>query len=144
MQSQLEAVRVREREARRHGLKSATKMMLVIVASYLLCNLLNLFITFWEILDKEHLVINYPEVQLSALVSCRLRADGQPLQAYEMGTDVVSLLTITNSSLRLPIYYVCNPKIRQEVSPHRLESTERLSTWPGLRSVRASTSCCGA
>lgn len=75
--------------------QSARKMMAAIVASYLVCNLLNLFVTFMEHIDfsflHKHKVF------------------------YSFSSDVVTMLTVVNASFRLPIYYACNFKIRAEI-----------------------------
>ncbi len=85
----------RTQHLRRKGFKAAMKMMIVMVCSYLICNLLNLVITFWEHVNPDYLVKHY--------------------KFYTFASDCVSLLTIINSSLRLPIYYLFNPRFRQEV-----------------------------
>lgn len=108
-------VREEEQKARRKGLKAATKMMMAIVASYLVCNLLNLVITFWEIVDPSAPTLTLPslgDVGGGVIVRAWLLVHRQ---MYERLGDVVTLLTIINASLRLPIYYACNPKIRAEV-----------------------------
>ncbi|CDW51798.1 Protein CBG05848 [Trichuris trichiura] len=78
-----------------HSSQTARKMMISIVSSYLVTNLLNLVVTIWEHINMKFLR-NHPEF-------------------YSFATDAVSLLTITNASLRLPIYYASNWKIRVEL-----------------------------
>ncbi|OUC42660.1 hypothetical protein D917_02744 [Trichinella nativa] len=77
----------------RHSSRSAWKMMVAIVTSYLVTNVLNVIITLWEHVNKEFLN-NHPAF-------------------YTFATDTVSLLTVLNASLRLPIYYASNWRIRQ-------------------------------
>ncbi len=93
------ALRVRkqlETRQKRRCLKSATKTMVVIVTSYLICNSLSLVLTFWENISPETL-------------------KSKNFKFYTLGGDVVSLLTAINASWKLVIYYTCNPKIRKEV-----------------------------
>lgn len=78
-----------------HSFRSARKMMIAILTSYLVCNLLNLVITIWEVIDKPYLL--------------------EHKEFYSFATDTVFFLTAINSSVRLPIYYKCNHKIRREV-----------------------------
>ncbi|KRY89431.1 hypothetical protein T4D_1790 [Trichinella pseudospiralis] len=77
----------------RHSSRSAWKMMVAIVTSYLVTNVLNVIITLWEHINKEFLN-SHPAF-------------------YTFATDAVSLLTVLNASLRLPIYYASNWRIRQ-------------------------------
>ncbi len=83
------------RDLGRKGLKAAMNMMIVIVCSYLICSLLNVVITFWEHINPKYLATHE--------------------KFYTFTCDCVSLLTIINSSLRLPIYYLFNPKFRREL-----------------------------
>uniref|UniRef100_A0A5S6R183 G_PROTEIN_RECEP_F1_2 domain-containing protein n=1 Tax=Trichuris muris TaxID=70415 RepID=A0A5S6R183_TRIMR len=78
-----------------HNSQTARKMMISIVTSYLVTNLLNVVVTMWEHINMNFLR-NNPEF-------------------YSFATDAVSLLTITNASLRLPIYYASNWRIRMEL-----------------------------
>lgn len=76
--------------------QSARVMMIAIVTSYLLCNLLNLILTFFEHLNGE-LLEEYGDF-------------------YSFASDTVTLLTVVNATVRLPIYYASNLKIRSEVA----------------------------
>lgn len=78
-----------------HSSRSARKMMIAIISSYLLCNLLNLGITVCEVVDKQFL-LDHDDF-------------------YMFAADVVFFLTAINSSIRLPIYFKCNHKIRYEL-----------------------------
>ncbi len=85
-----------ETRQKRQRLKSATKTMIVIVTSYLICNSLSLVLTFWENISPETL-------------------KSKNFKFYTLGGDVVSLLTAINASWKLVIYYTCSTKIRKEV-----------------------------
>uniref|UniRef100_A0A914X4E2 G-protein coupled receptors family 1 profile domain-containing protein n=1 Tax=Plectus sambesii TaxID=2011161 RepID=A0A914X4E2_9BILA len=98
----------RDLEVRRRGLKAATNMMIAIVTSYLICNVFNMVITIWEFIDPD-MPLEYHHF-------------------YTVAADMVSLLVIVNSSMRLPIYYACNPKVRQEIRG-RLSGVKRLRRW---------------
>ncbi len=96
VESALRIIKRRENRPKRQRLKSATKTMIVIVMSYLICNSLRLVLTFWENISPETL-------------------KSENFKFYSLGGDVVSLLTAINASWKLIIYYTCNPKIRKEV-----------------------------
>lgn len=81
----------------RQNIRAATLMLVAVTCSYLASNLLNVIVYTWELWDKE------------SLLSDSLR----PL--YTLSSDLVSLLTVVASACRLPIYLVCNARIRCEV-----------------------------
>ncbi|KAF1763743.1 hypothetical protein GCK72_003688 [Caenorhabditis remanei] len=81
----------------RQNIRAATLMLVAVTCSYLASNLLNVVVYTWELVDKE------------SLLSENIR----PL--YTLSSDLVSLLTVVASACRLPIYLVCNARIRCEV-----------------------------
>ncbi|KAI1727567.1 7 transmembrane receptor (rhodopsin family) domain-containing protein [Ditylenchus destructor] len=95
----------------RKNIRSATRMLVLVACCYLACNLLNVIVTAWEFID------------MTSLMTPELR----PFYTYS--SDLVSLLTVFASAVRLPIYYACNARIRREVNMHLLliccESTLR-------------------
>ena len=79
------------------NLNSATRMLVLVVVTYLLARALDVFITVWEYIDSESL--NRPEIALF----------------YTLSVDLISLLTVGMTTTRLPIYYLCNNGIRHEI-----------------------------
>lgn len=79
---------------RKENIRAATRMLVVLVSTYLLSNLLNVIITLWEHLNLRFLE-DHPKF-------------------YTLTTDVITLLTVVTGSIRLPIYYICNKQIRKE------------------------------
>ncbi|VDD87697.1 unnamed protein product [Enterobius vermicularis] len=75
--------------------RDATRTMLIVIFTYLLSKVLNVFITIWEYIDKETLVTDY-------------------LEFYMISTDVISISTIIAGAFRLPIYVICQPDLRKE------------------------------
>lgn len=75
------------------SVRRATRMLLLVVASYLCANVVNVFIAVWEHVDLRGLLTNY-------------------ITFYSIITDVISLLTITATAARLPIYLYCNVQVR--------------------------------
>jgi hypothetical protein len=86
--------RAKQRKATR---RAATRMLVAIVATYLVTNVVNLIITAWE-----HVNID----SLRALHHGRL---------YTYAADLSSILTITCGAVRMPIYYACNKDMRNEL-----------------------------
>ncbi len=74
VESALRITKHHETRQKRQRLKSATKTMLLIVMSYLICNSLRLVLTFWENISPETL-------------------KSENFKFYSLGGDVVSLLT---------------------------------------------------
>ncbi|GMR36676.1 hypothetical protein PMAYCL1PPCAC_06871, partial [Pristionchus mayeri] len=86
----------------RRNVRSATLSLICVTCTYLASNLLNVVLNLTEFVDRNFL---YEE-------------DVRPL--YTMSSDLVSFFTVGASAFRLPIYYVCNAKIKSEV--HRFIS----------------------
>ncbi|VDP04159.1 unnamed protein product [Soboliphyme baturini] len=77
----------------RHSTSTARRMLIAIVTTYLISNLLNVIMTIWEHVDQQYLLSHQ--------------------EFYSFSTDVVSILTSLNASLRLPIYFFTNWRIRK-------------------------------
>uniref|UniRef100_A0A914W2X6 G-protein coupled receptors family 1 profile domain-containing protein n=1 Tax=Plectus sambesii TaxID=2011161 RepID=A0A914W2X6_9BILA len=77
------------------ALQSATRMLVLIVLSYLVARSLDVVITVWEYIDDESL----------------LAQD----EFYTIAVDLISLLTVFSSAFRLPIYSLCNDAIADEL-----------------------------
>ena len=77
--------------------KDSIATMASIVTLYLLGNSLNVFITLIEHIDKDFLY--KPGI----------------IELYALTADLISLLTVCTSALRLPLYMVANRVIRKEV-----------------------------
>ncbi|KAI1720280.1 7 transmembrane receptor (rhodopsin family) domain-containing protein [Ditylenchus destructor] len=75
-------------------IRSATRLLLLIVFSYLLANFLNVFITAWEYVDLES-----TQTEIT-------------FDIYETLTDIISMLYVLSCATRLPIYITCNQEIR--------------------------------
>ncbi|KHN78793.1 hypothetical protein Tcan_10153 [Toxocara canis] len=75
-------------------IRSATRLTVFIVCSYLMANVLNVLITAWEYVDFE-----------SAMT-----ADN--FWIYELCTDVISVLYVFTCATRLLVYMLCNKEIR--------------------------------
>uniref|UniRef100_A0A915JR63 G-protein coupled receptors family 1 profile domain-containing protein n=1 Tax=Romanomermis culicivorax TaxID=13658 RepID=A0A915JR63_ROMCU len=80
---------------RRKNVKAATRMLLVLVATYLLANLLSFVISIWENVNQSYLFENQV--------------------FYTFATDLITLSTVLTGFLRLPIYYSCNNQIKLEI-----------------------------
>ncbi|CAB3405463.1 unnamed protein product [Caenorhabditis bovis] len=78
------------------NVRQATSTMLFVCLSYLIANLINVFITAWEFIDMKSLVENF-------------------FDEYMLSADISSLLVVSACALRLPIYMVCNPDLRRTV-----------------------------
>lgn len=76
-------------------LKTATRMLIMVVTCYLCANIIDVFIAAWEHIDGESLM--------------------QFGEFYTLATDVASLLSVLAASLRLPIYVINDAVIRKEV-----------------------------
>uniref|UniRef100_A0A915DHS7 G-protein coupled receptors family 1 profile domain-containing protein n=1 Tax=Ditylenchus dipsaci TaxID=166011 RepID=A0A915DHS7_9BILA len=86
----------------RKNIRSATNMLVMVTACYIACNSLNVVVTAWEFVDIDSL----------------LTQEIRPFYTYS--SDLVSLLTVFASAVRLPIYYACNARIRREVNAYLL------------------------
>lgn len=82
-------------DERKKNIRRATQMLVVIVSTYLVSNVLNVVVTAFENFYPSFLRHNE--------------------DFYSFATDVVSLLTILTSALRLPTYYVFNKQVRKEI-----------------------------
>ncbi|GMS84423.1 hypothetical protein PENTCL1PPCAC_6598, partial [Pristionchus entomophagus] len=83
--------------AHRRNVRSATLSLICVTCTYLASNLLNVVLNLTEFVDRNFL---YEE-------------DVRPI--YTISSDLVSFFTVGASAFRLPIYYVCNAKIKTEV-----------------------------
>ncbi|PAV63815.1 hypothetical protein WR25_03229 isoform A [Diploscapter pachys] len=77
--------------------RDATRTLAALVSVYLLTNSLNLFLTIMEFINKD------------ALDNI---ADGL---LYRYLADLSSLLTISSTAFRLPVYYHCNGELRYQI-----------------------------
>uniref|UniRef100_A0A0M3J1R0 G_PROTEIN_RECEP_F1_2 domain-containing protein n=1 Tax=Anisakis simplex TaxID=6269 RepID=A0A0M3J1R0_ANISI len=77
-------------------LKSATRMLIMVVTCYLIANIIDVFIAAWEYIDGASLM-EYGEF-------------------YTVATDIASFLSVLSAGLRLPIYVINDRVIRKEVS----------------------------
>ncbi|EYC24483.1 hypothetical protein Y032_0013g1929 [Ancylostoma ceylanicum] len=77
--------------------KDATRTLAALVTIYLLSNTLNLLLTIMEFIDPEFL---------------RELGEGR---VYNYLADLSSLLTISSTASRLPVYYHCNHEIRKQL-----------------------------
>lgn len=120
-------------------IRSATRLLVVVVCSYLVANILNVLITLWEYVSfsstqtQETYVVSGPDI-LSPV----------PFQIYEACTDVVSLSVLLVNACRLAVYYICNKEIRDELhlfrnKKKRLSGEKRLLSLNG-RQVSLSSS----
>uniref|UniRef100_A0A0M3KCG6 G_PROTEIN_RECEP_F1_2 domain-containing protein n=1 Tax=Anisakis simplex TaxID=6269 RepID=A0A0M3KCG6_ANISI len=75
-------------------IRSATRLTVFIVCSYLMANVLNVLITAWEYVDFESAVT--PD----------------NFWIYETCTDVISVLYVFTCATRLLVYMLCNKEIR--------------------------------
>uniref|UniRef100_A0AC35TWM4 G_PROTEIN_RECEP_F1_2 domain-containing protein n=1 Tax=Rhabditophanes sp. KR3021 TaxID=114890 RepID=A0AC35TWM4_9BILA len=80
---------------RKLRVRVATKTLLCVVFTYLLSNLLNVIITFWEYIDMYTLQFVH-------------------VQFYTFAVDLVSISTVLAGMFRLPIYASCMPELRKE------------------------------
>ncbi len=82
-------------EQKRKSNQRATRMMLLVVTTYLITNVPAVVVTAWEHIDKSSLV--------------------KKRKFYTLIADVISLLTVVASASRLPGYIWCNAQIRKEL-----------------------------
>ncbi|CAD5231542.1 unnamed protein product [Bursaphelenchus xylophilus] len=83
----------------KNRVKAATMTLLMVVFTYLVSNILNVILTFWEYFDITSLTSKF-------------------LAFYTYGVDTVSILTILAGSFRLPIYVICMPQLRGDFVIH--------------------------
>uniref|UniRef100_A0A183EID0 G_PROTEIN_RECEP_F1_2 domain-containing protein n=2 Tax=Gongylonema pulchrum TaxID=637853 RepID=A0A183EID0_9BILA len=79
---------------KKRKIRSATRLTVLIVCSYLMANVLNVMITAWEYIDFE-----------SAQTE-------EAFWIYETCADVVSVLYVFTCATRLLVYMLCNKEIR--------------------------------
>ncbi|KAK6041732.1 hypothetical protein COOONC_20761, partial [Cooperia oncophora] len=75
-------------------IRSATRLLVLIVCSYLLANVLNVLITLWE-----YVAFQSTQTQEAYVI-------------YEACTDVISVLYVLVCATRLFVYISCNKEIR--------------------------------
>ncbi|CAJ0591536.1 unnamed protein product [Cylicocyclus nassatus] len=86
---------------RRDDFRYATRTMVSITTTYLICSSLSLFISVMEnVFPKNTLLFN---------------EDGSSTTFYTLASDVVSILVAVNSLLRLFVYMVCSPNFRDQL-----------------------------
>ncbi len=79
------------------SVRPATRMLVMVVATYLLTNIPNLLIASWEFVDYEKL--HGPRYWIF----------------YSFAADVCSILAVFAGAARLPIYCWCNSKVLEEL-----------------------------
>ncbi|KAK5966304.1 hypothetical protein GCK32_008917 [Trichostrongylus colubriformis] len=85
---------------RRDEVRYATWTMVSITTTYLCCSSLSLFISVMEHVFPENALL--------------FNEDGSSTRFYTLASDAVSILVAVNSLLRLPVYMLCNPSLREE------------------------------
>ncbi|PIO72423.1 hypothetical protein TELCIR_05652 [Teladorsagia circumcincta] len=86
---------------RRDEVRYATWTMVSITTTYLICSSLSLFISVMENVFPEN--------------SLLFNEDGSSTRFYTLASDVVSILVAVNSLLRLPVYMLCSPNLREQL-----------------------------
>ncbi|KAL3107198.1 hypothetical protein niasHT_011917 [Heterodera trifolii] len=104
--------------------RSATRLLVLIVCSYLLANFPNVFITAWEYLDlastqSEH----YYDI-------------------YETITDVISMLYVLSCASRLAIYLSCNEELRFAFSDFLCSTCDGMATEKNATALQRNNSSC--
>ncbi|ETN79092.1 hypothetical protein NECAME_10039 [Necator americanus] len=79
-------------------IRSATRLLVLIVCSYLLANVLNVLITLWE-----YVAFQSTQTQEAYVI-------------YEACTDVISVLYVLVCATRLLVYITCNKEIRDAMT----------------------------
>uniref|UniRef100_A0AC35TX90 G_PROTEIN_RECEP_F1_2 domain-containing protein n=1 Tax=Rhabditophanes sp. KR3021 TaxID=114890 RepID=A0AC35TX90_9BILA len=82
----------------RNNIRSATRMLVLVTCTYLASNLPNVIIATIEVVDYDYLMTE--EIR----------------PYYTHICDMISLLTVMTCAARLPIYYACNLRIREEIN----------------------------
>ncbi|KAE9552114.1 hypothetical protein FO519_004694 [Halicephalobus sp. NKZ332] len=85
----------------RSELRYATRTMVFIVFTYLICNIFNVFITVMENVFKDNPLM--------------FNEDGSSTKFYTYTADLISIMVAINSFLRIFIYFFCNPQFRFQV-----------------------------
>ncbi|KAJ1356911.1 hypothetical protein KIN20_014880 [Parelaphostrongylus tenuis] len=86
---------------RRDEVRYATWTMVSITSTYLFCSSLSLFISVMENVFPEN--------------SLLFNDDGSSTRFYTLASDAVSILVAVNSLLRLFVYMLCSPRLREEL-----------------------------
>nr|CDJ92470.1 Protein F32D8.10 [Haemonchus contortus] len=86
---------------RRDEVRYATWTMVSITTTYLCCSSLSLFISVMENVFPQN--------------SLLFHEDGSSTRFYTLASDVVSILVAVNSLLRLPVYMLCSPNLREQL-----------------------------
>ncbi|VDM99084.1 unnamed protein product [Thelazia callipaeda] len=84
---------------KRQDLKFATRKMVAIVFIYLLCNVFSVLIIIMENIFPDSRILH--------------NEDGSSTKFYTITADLISILVVLNSLLRLIVYIVCDPQLRQ-------------------------------
>ncbi|VDL87277.1 unnamed protein product [Nippostrongylus brasiliensis] len=86
---------------RRDEVRYATWTMVSITTTYLCCSSLSLFISVMEnVFPQNSLLFN---------------EDGSSTRFYTLASDAVSILVAVNSLLRLFVYLLCSPSLREQL-----------------------------
>src|SRR5690348_6504482 len=87
------AFRIKHHEQK--SVRTTTRVIIIIVSTYLLANTFSILVTTWEYFDPGS-PERHPNI-------------------YAIGSDIVSLATAFTSVIRLPIYAANNSTIRREL-----------------------------
>uniref|UniRef100_A0A915CJ24 G-protein coupled receptors family 1 profile domain-containing protein n=1 Tax=Parascaris univalens TaxID=6257 RepID=A0A915CJ24_PARUN len=79
-------------------IRSATRLTVFIVCSYLMANVMNVLVTAWEYVDFESAI------------------SAENFSIYETCTDVISVLYVLTCATRLLVYMLCNKEIRLAIT----------------------------
>ncbi|VDN87645.1 unnamed protein product [Brugia pahangi] len=105
-------------------LKYATRTMVAIVFTYLTCNVFSVFMSVMENVFPESsmLVDNYGSRKFKLCFHILLkrifeyfssRVNCFSTKFYTMAADLVSILVVLNSLLRMTVHMICNPQFRE-------------------------------
>uniref|UniRef100_A0A7E4USK2 G_PROTEIN_RECEP_F1_2 domain-containing protein n=1 Tax=Panagrellus redivivus TaxID=6233 RepID=A0A7E4USK2_PANRE len=79
-------------------IRSATRLLVLVVFSYLIANFLNVVVTAWEYIDFD--------------------STQEFFALYEVITDIISVLYIFTCATRLGVYVACNEELRKAYYEH--------------------------
>uniref|UniRef100_A0A914E329 G-protein coupled receptors family 1 profile domain-containing protein n=1 Tax=Acrobeloides nanus TaxID=290746 RepID=A0A914E329_9BILA len=82
-------------------LRYATRTMVMIVFTYLLCNMFNVFITIMENVFKDNPLM--------------FNEDGSSTKFYTYTADIISIMVAVNSLSRIFVYFFGNPQFRSQL-----------------------------
>ena len=77
-------------------IRNATRTLVAIISAYLISNLLKVFLTIWDSFDPRSLRNEFSSF-------------------YKLSEDSASLMAMLGNVVRLPIYTILDPEIRQEL-----------------------------